>query len=327
MFLKKNSLRFFSYGELRYKLVSDPYQNHPSVTGLYYNNSKYCLESEQPSKSARQYVRAIITTIRERDYNVDFTITTDARDDILSEMSTRIPAGGQGQLVGVEPQPHQGRAGVGVEGQPQPEQLSSLAVGAAHQPTGVETHPDQEAAGSSVSAQHHQEPPAAGPAGGQGQLVGVEARPDQGRAGAGGDGQSDRPTPPVNRGATPRAQVSDPAHTLVTGRGGGGGGGVFGGAGRGGYQAPFPGQRNFVPGHQAPFPAGHSLPGHQAPFTGQWQWSDLPGHQAPFTGQWQWSDLPGHQALFPAGHLLPGHQAPFPDQWSEQGSLVPRRGG
>ena len=160
-----------------------------------------------------------------------------------------------------------------MEGQPQPEQLSSLPVGAAHQPTGVETHPDQEAAGSSVSAQHHQEPPAAGPAGGQGQLVGVEARPDQGRAGAGGDGQSDRPTPPVNRGATPRAQVSDPAHTLVTGRGGGGGGGVFGGAGRGGYQAPFPGQRNFVPGHQAPFPAGHSLPGHQAPFTGQWQWN------------------------------------------------------
>ena len=203
----------------------------------------------------------------------------------------------------------------------------------------METHPDQEAAGSSVSAQHHQEPPAAGPAGGQGQLVGVEAQPDQGKAGAGGDGQSDRPTPPVNRGATPRAQVSDPAHTLVTGtgRGGGGGGGVFGGAGRGGYQAPFPGQRNFVPGHQAPFPAGHSLPGHQAPFTGQWQWSDLPGHQALFPAGHLLPGhqapfpaghlLPGHQAPFPAGHLLPGHQAPFPDQWSEQGSLVPRRGG
>ena len=95
--------------------------------------------------------------------------------------------GGQGQVVGAGPHSDQGAATGRVEGQPQPEQLSTHLVGAADQPTGLQ--------------------------------------PDQGGAGAGGDGQSDQPTPPVNRGATLRAQVSDAAQTVVRGGSRGRGGG------------------------------------------------------------------------------------------------------
>ena len=98
--LRKDRLQFFWYGELRFKYASRAFQNHQSVTGLFLNNWKYCLESEQPPRTARQYAGAIITTIRERDYNANFSITPAARDDIFSEISIRVPpagpAGGQG---------------------------------------------------------------------------------------------------------------------------------------------------------------------------------------------------------------------------------------
>ena len=120
--LRRNPLRFIWYGELRFKLASHPFQMHPAVTGFFLNGSKYCLESEQPPRNAFQYVGAIIKTIRERDYNASFSITRTARDEILSEISRRIespagPAAPQGQVVDVEPQPHQEAAGVGGDGQ------------------------------------------------------------------------------------------------------------------------------------------------------------------------------------------------------------------
>ena len=243
VFLKKNSLRFIWYGDLRFIPVSHPFQNYPSVTGFFWNGLKYCLESEQPPNNAFQYARAIIKSIREHDYNSFFRIRANGRDRILAEISRRMlravgPVAAADQPTGVEPHPDQAAVGGGVEGQPQPEQLPALPVGAAHQPTGVEPHPDQEAAGSSVSAQPHQEHLPAGPAAAQGQVVGVGPQSNQGRAGVGGDGQSDQPTPPVNPGATPRTQVSDAAQTLVRGesRGRDGGPGGFRDARPGGFR-------------------------------------------------------------------------------------------
>ena len=196
VFLRRNRLPFFWFGELRFKFASRPFQTHPSVAGIFWNKFKYCLDSEQPPRNARQYAGAIIRTIRDRDYNANFSITPAARDDILSEISIRMPpagpAGGQGQVVGVGPHPDQGAATGSVEGQPEPEQLPALPVAAADQATGVE--PDQGAATGSVEGQPEPEQLPALPVAAADQATGVEPQPDQGRAGAGGDGQSDQPT-------------------------------------------------------------------------------------------------------------------------------------
>ena len=257
--LSGKKVPFICHGQVVYRVVEQPLEKL-TTPAIIYNGTRYYMQSPQPAMN-------------------------------LPKQLPALPVGAADQATGVEPQPDKGAAGSSVEGQPQPEpeQLSALPVAAADQASGVEPHPDQGAAKGSVAAQPHQEPLAAGPAAAQGQVVGVGPQPDQGRAGVGGDGQCDQPTPPANRGATPRAEVSDAAHTFRRGRGGGPG--PFRGVPRGGFRAvnsplgslghhgngaPFA-AGHFVPGHGVPFPAGHFVPGHGASFTGQWSFVPVPG--------------------------------------------------
>ncbi len=111
------------------------------------------MESPQLPKAVSQYIRVVVTAVDEnnpslitRNYIVHprFTnlLITFTREMFYSlKMATYLglrgenaqptaPVVGQGQVVGVGPQPDQGAAGVDAEAQPQQEQLPAVPVGA-----------------------------------------------------------------------------------------------------------------------------------------------------------------------------------------------------